>query len=100
MIIGERLREIRESKNLSQGDVEKRTRLLRCYLSRIENGHSVPSVDTLEKMARALEVPMYRLFTDDKHVKKPNVPMEIVPRRAANSKEAQTCRLRRDILHR
>ena len=35
---------------------------MRCYISRVENGHTVPAVSTLEKMARALEVPMYRLF--------------------------------------
>ena len=64
MVIGNRLRELRESKQVSQGDVEKRTGLLRCYLSRVENNHTVPSVETLEKMARALEVPMHRLFHD------------------------------------
>ncbi len=62
MIIGERLRVVREEKNLSQGDVEKRTGLLRCYISRVENGHTVPSVETLEKLARALEIPLYKLF--------------------------------------
>jgi DNA-binding XRE family transcriptional regulator len=51
-------------KKLSQGDIEKRTGLLRCYISRVENGHTVPTVETLEKLARALEVPMYRLFYD------------------------------------
>jgi transcriptional regulator with XRE-family HTH domain len=64
MVIGDRLRELREGKKLSQGDIEKRTRLLRCYISRVENGHTVPAIETLEKMARALEVPMYRLFHD------------------------------------
>ena len=64
MVIGNRLRELRESKELSQGDIEKRSGLLRCYISRVENGHTVPAVATLEKMARALEVPMYRLFHD------------------------------------
>ena len=64
MMIGNRLKELRESKQLSQGDIEKRTGLLRCYISRVENGHTVPAVETLEKMARALEVPMYRLFHD------------------------------------
>ena len=64
MVIGNRLKELRESKDLSQGDIEKRTGLLRCYISRVENGHTVPSIETLEKMARALEVPMYRLFHD------------------------------------
>src|SRR5438034_5226268 len=64
MILGERLRTVREQKELSQGDVEKRSGLLRCYISRVENGHTVPSVETLEKLARALEVPLYRLFYD------------------------------------
>jgi transcriptional regulator with XRE-family HTH domain len=64
MMIGNRLKEMRESKQLSQGDIEKRTGLLRCYISRVENGHTVPAIETLEKMARALEMPMYRLFHD------------------------------------
>jgi len=64
MIIGERLRALREEKSFSQGDIEKRTGLLRCYVSRVENGHTVPAVETLEKFARALEVPMYQLFYD------------------------------------
>jgi transcriptional regulator with XRE-family HTH domain len=64
MVIGDRLRELRESKNLSQGHIEKRTGLLRCYISRVENGHTVPAIETLEKLARALEVPMYQLFHD------------------------------------
>jgi len=64
MLIGDRLRELRELKNFSQGDIEKRTGLLRCYVSRVENGHTVPSIETLEKMARALEIPLYKLFYD------------------------------------
>lgn len=64
MVICDRLRALREEKHLSQGDIEKRTGLLRCYISRVENGHTVPTVETLEKMARALEVPMYKLFYD------------------------------------
>jgi transcriptional regulator with XRE-family HTH domain len=62
MIIGDRLRELREAKMLSQGDIERRTGLLRCYISPGENNHTVPAVQTLEKLARALEVPMYQLF--------------------------------------
>lgn len=62
MIIGERLRYFREQKGLTQGEIEKRTGLLRCYISRVENGHTVPAVNTLEKWARALDVPLYRLF--------------------------------------
>src|ERR1700676_4646324 len=75
MVIGNRLKELRESKELSQGDIEKRTRFLRCYISRVENGHTVPAIETLEKMARALEVPMYRLFYDGEEPPKlPNLP--------------------------
>src|ERR1700693_3829956 len=64
MVIGDRLRELREGKNLSQGDIEKRTGLLRCYISRVENGHTVPAIETLEKLARALEIPLYQVFYD------------------------------------
>ncbi len=64
MMIGERLRDLREAKQMSQGDIEKRTGLLRCYISRVENGHTVPAIETLEKMARAMEVPLYQLFYD------------------------------------
>ena len=75
MVIGDRLREMREGKNLSQGDIEKRTGLLRCYISRVENGHTVPAIETLEKMARALEVPLYQLFYDGEEPPKlPNLP--------------------------
>jgi len=62
MVIGTRLRALREGKKFSQGDIEKRTGLLRCYISRVENGHTVPSIETLEKLASALEIPLYQLF--------------------------------------
>lgn len=64
MVIGVRLRDIREAKHLSQGDIEKRAGLLRCYVSRVENDHTVPAIATLEKWAQALEVPLYQLFYD------------------------------------
>jgi transcriptional regulator with XRE-family HTH domain len=69
MWIGERLRGLREQKNLSQGDIQKRTGLLRVYVSRVENGHTIPAIETLEKFARALDVPLYALFYD---VEKPS----------------------------
>jgi transcriptional regulator with XRE-family HTH domain len=62
VLIGDRIRAIREAKKLSQGDIEERCGLLRVHLSRVENGHTIPSVETLEKLARALEVPLYQLF--------------------------------------
>ena len=75
MIIGDRLRALREEKKLSQGDIEKRTGLLRCYISRVENGHTVPAIETLEKLARALECPLYQLFYDGEEPPQlPNLP--------------------------
>ena len=68
------MRALREEKKLSQGDIEEKTGLLRCYVSRVENGHTVPNVETLEKFARALEVPMYQLFYDGEEAPKlPNL---------------------------
>ncbi len=75
MIIGDRLRVLREHKTLSQGDIEKRTGLLRGYISRVECGHRVPAVETLEKFARALEVPIYQLFYEGEEPPKlPHLP--------------------------
>jgi transcriptional regulator with XRE-family HTH domain len=75
VIIGDRLRDMREQKKLSQGDIEKRTGLLRCYISRVENGHTVPAIETIEKLARALEVPLYQLFYEGEEPPKlPNLP--------------------------
>ena len=74
MNIGNRLMELRAAKNLSQGDIEKRTGLLRCYVSRVENGHTVPSLVTLQRWASALEVEVYQLFYDEAGEPKPFVP--------------------------
>src|ERR1700691_6220131 len=92
MKIGTTIRSYRLQKNMSQGDIEKRTGLLRCYLSRVENGHTVPSVDTLERLARALQIPVYRIFTDDYNVKKPNIPAERRLSGAAWSKQGSELR--------
>ena len=62
MDVGDRLKQLRELRGLSQGKIEERTGLLRCYISRVENGHTVPSVETLEKFARALDMPLYQLL--------------------------------------
>jgi transcriptional regulator with XRE-family HTH domain len=84
MIIGERLRALREEKKFSQGEIEKRTGLLRAHISQVENGHMVPAVKTLEKLARALEVPMYQLFYDGEEP--PKLP-NLAKRKSANGKE-------------
>ena len=65
MKIGTTIRAHRLQKGLSQGDIEKKTGLLRCYLSRVENGHTVPSLDTLSKIALALDLPIAQFFSDD-----------------------------------
>jgi transcriptional regulator with XRE-family HTH domain len=84
MVISDRLRAIREQKDLSQGDIEERTGLKRCYVSRVENGHTVPSIETLQKLARALEIPMYQLFYDGEA---PPEPPSLPPGMSADSDE-------------
>jgi transcriptional regulator with XRE-family HTH domain len=85
MVIGDRLRALREQRNMSQGDIEKRTGLLRVYVSRVENGHTVPAIETLEKFARALEVPMYVLFYDGEKPPAPDIPTAIEDESWGNS---------------
>jgi len=64
MNIGETIRTFRLQRGMSQGDIEKRTGLLRCYLSRVENGHTIPSLDTLAKIAGAMELALAQFFVD------------------------------------
>lgn len=64
MNIGETIRQFRLEKGMSQGDIEKRTGLLRCYLSRVENGHTIPSLETLSKIAGAMDMPLGHFFAD------------------------------------
>ena len=73
MNIGYRLRCIREEKHLSQTDVQQRTGLLRCYISRLENGHTVPSLETVEKIAKSYEMPLYKIMYDG-HEPPPSLP--------------------------
>ena len=82
MIIGDRLRELREEKKLSQSDIEKRTGLVRPYISRVENGHTVPAIETLEKFARALEVPLYQLMYEGEEPPKPPTSTRKLPEHA------------------
>jgi transcriptional regulator with XRE-family HTH domain len=73
MDIAERLRQLREAKKLSQGDIERRSGLLRSYISRLENSHAVPTIETLEKISQALGVPLYRWFYEGQ--KLPEAPI-------------------------
>jgi len=77
MVVGDRIRILREQKDMSQGDIEKRTGLFRSYVSRVENGHTVPTLETLEKFARVLEVPLYHLLYDGNEP--PQVPPVLKP---------------------
>jgi len=67
MHIGDRLKALREHRNISRGAIEERTGLLRVYVFRAENGHTVPGLETLEKFARALEIPLYHFFTMERN---------------------------------
>lgn len=101
MLMGDRLRTLRVEKKYSQGDLETRTGLKRCYISRVENGHTVPSVDTLEKFARALEIPVYQLFYDGDEP--PAVPEIVKDRQSApawgsNGRDARTLARFRELL--
>ena len=74
MKIGTTIRAHRLQRGLSQGDIEKKTGLLRCYLSRVENGHTVPSLDTLSKIAMALDLPIAQFFDEDGVTRPLNTP--------------------------
>jgi transcriptional regulator with XRE-family HTH domain len=101
MIIADRVRQLRTERELSQGDIERRTGLLRCYISRVEGGYTVPSFETMEKFARALEVPMYQLFYDGEEP--PKVPIlrkssgrvnpQVVDALVGAAQHAKFCRL-------
>ena len=65
MNIGTTIRGYRLQRGMSQGDIEKKTGLLRCYLSRVENGHTVPSLETLQKIAYALDLQLAQFFSDE-----------------------------------
>ncbi len=95
MLTGDRIRAIREAKDLSQGDIEKRSGLLRVYISRVENGHTTPSLETLEKFAYALDVPLYQLFYDGEEPPNlPNLPRRKTADEIARGRTGKETRLR------
>jgi transcriptional regulator with XRE-family HTH domain len=73
MEIGQKLRELREARHLSQVGIGKRAGFLQCYVSRVERGCTIPNVETLEKFANVLGIPLYRLFTDGEDVRMPDL---------------------------
>lgn len=72
MNLGHAIRDYRTQKGYSQGDLEKRTGLLRCYLSRVENGHTIPSLNTLAKIATAMDISLSELLMEGT----PGVPQQ------------------------
>ena len=62
MNLGETIRRIRQEKGFSQGEMQKRTGILRSYLSRVENGHTIPSFATLQRLAAAMDMPLAGFF--------------------------------------
>src|ERR1700678_2174753 len=97
MPIGERLKQLREDKKVSQGVIEKKTGLLRCYISRVENGHTVPALETLQKLADALEVPMYKLFHEGDGPAKP-LKLKVTKHREAKGDVKELDKFRRLML--
>jgi transcriptional regulator with XRE-family HTH domain len=93
MLIGTRLRQLREQKQMSQGDIEDRTGLLRCYVSRVENGHTVPSLETLERFAGVLDVPLYQLFYSGEEA--PPTP-SLTPRKTLEEMTAENGAMEKD----
>jgi transcriptional regulator with XRE-family HTH domain len=100
MVIGERLKALREQKKMSQADIEKRTGLLRVYISRIENGHTTPAIETLGKLARALEIPMYQLFYDGEKPPAPEIPKKDDDDWGSSGRDARTLGKFRRLLRR
>ena len=95
-MIGDRLRDIREQRKLSQGDVEEKTGLLRCYISRVENGHTIPALATIEKLARAFDLPLYQIFYE---AEQPPASFVITPDNTGKADWASTRKAAR-FLHR
>ena len=47
---------------VTEGDVERATEMLRAYLSTVEHGNIVPSLETIERFSAVLGVPIHELF--------------------------------------
>jgi transcriptional regulator with XRE-family HTH domain len=77
MVVGDHLGMLREQKQLSQGDIEDATGLLRCYTSRVENNHTIPSVETLEKWAPAMKMHLYQVLYDGPELPEVSTPLGV-----------------------
>lgn len=84
MDVGGTIRFLREAKGLSQGELERRSGLLRSYISRVEGGHTLPSLPSIEKFARALSVEPYQLLYAQNGNGRPQ-PAKVEPARPSRS---------------
>ncbi len=64
-LLGEKIRDIRKSKSLSQEDVSYIASLSPTHLGQIERGNKKPTVETISKIANALDVTIIDLFNFD-----------------------------------
>ena len=63
--VGAIIRSLREWRDLRQEALEQQSGVSWRHISRIENGHTNAGIDTYIKLAKALDVPLARLFVDD-----------------------------------
>ncbi len=94
MDIGKRLRQLRLARGLSQGDIERRTGLMRSYVSRVEGGFTQPTIETLERWAKALGLELYQVFYTGKG--KPKAA-RLTPSVDYGSREGKFVRVYRDL---
>ncbi len=64
MNISDNIRRIRKLKNLSQKEIASAIDIAQAQYSVIESGKVTPTIPTLEKIARVLEVDISELFKD------------------------------------
>jgi transcriptional regulator with XRE-family HTH domain len=62
--IGKRIRELRMQRGLSQRDVQHSTNMMAAHVSRVELGHTTPSLETVERLAALFGVPLHEMFRD------------------------------------
>jgi len=97
--IGERMRLYRNTRNLSQLEVEQRTGLRRYNISRVENGHTTPTLATVDKITRALGIPLYQLFYECRVSRANAVTLKHRSRRPQSRREdAYMKRLQRSLI--
>lgn len=60
--LGENLKRIRNTKGISQGDIARSLKVSRGFISNIENGKTNPTLATIARLAKAIDVSIERLI--------------------------------------